>query len=119
MCRPGTDGGLWVADMYRFVIEHPKWIPPAAEVKLDMRAGDDKGRIYRIYPEGKQPRPIARLDKLDTAGLVLALDSPNGPQRDLAQQMLIWRGDKAAIEPLRKLAANSARPQTRLQALST
>ncbi len=25
--RTGPDGGLWVADMYRFVIEHPEWIP--------------------------------------------------------------------------------------------
>src|SRR4051812_7332593 len=84
-----------------------------------MRAGDDKGRIYRIYPENKQPRPVARLDKLDTAGLVAALDSPNGPQRDLVQQMLVWRGDQAAVEPLKKLAASATRPQTRLQAICT
>ena len=110
MCRTGPDGALWISDMYRFVIEHPKWIPAAAQKKLDLRAGDDKGRIYRVYPEGKQPRPIARLDKLDTAGLVAALDSPNGPQRDLAQQMLIWRNDKAAIAPLRELARQFRRP---------
>src|SRR5262245_40679794 len=119
MCRTGPDGALWVADMYRFVIEHPKWIPAAAQAKVDMRAGDDKGRIYRIYPANTKPRPIARLDKLDTAGLVAALDSPNGPQRDLAQQMLIWRGDKSAVEPLQKLAGGSKRPQARLQALCT
>jgi putative membrane-bound dehydrogenase-like protein len=116
MCRTGPDGALWVADMYRFVIEHPKWIPPAAQKKLDMRAGDDKGRIYRIFPADKQPRPIVRLDKLDTAGLVAALDSPNGTQRDLAHQMLIWRGDKEATGPLQRLAGGSKRPQTRLQA---
>ncbi len=117
MCRTGPDGALWVADMYRFVIEHPKWIPLAAQKKLDMRAGDDKGRIYRIYPEGKQPRPIARLDRLDTAALVAALDTPNGTQRDLAHQMLIWRDDKSGIEPLKKLLASGSRPQSRLQAL--
>jgi putative membrane-bound dehydrogenase-like protein len=119
MCRTGPDGALWVADMYRFVIEHPKWIPLAAQKKLDMRAGDDKGRIYRIYSEGKQPRPIARLDKLDTPALVAALDTPNGTQRDLVQQMLIWRNDKAAVGPLQKLAGGAQRPQTRLQALCT
>ncbi len=117
MCRTGPDGALWISDMYRFVIEHPKWIPLAAQNKLDLRAGDDKGRIYRVYPTGKKPRPIARLDKLDTSGLVAALDSPNGPQRDLAHQMLIWRGEKTAVEPLQKLATESKRPQTRLQAL--
>ncbi|MBW8885579.1 MAG: hypothetical protein JF612_12585, partial [Planctomycetia bacterium] len=99
------------------MIEHPKWIPLAAQKKLDMRAGDDKGRIYRIYPEGKQPRAIAQLDQLDTAGLVAALDSPNGTQRDLAHQMLLWRNDKGAIELLKKLVATCIRPQSRLQAL--
>jgi putative heme-binding domain-containing protein len=101
------------------VIEHPKWIPEAAQKKLDLRAGEDKGRIYRIYPEDKQPRPIARLDKLNTAGLVVALDSPNGPQRDLVQQMLIWRNDKACLQPLERFVTQNSRPQTRLQALCT
>jgi putative membrane-bound dehydrogenase-like protein len=119
MCRTGPDGALWVSDMYRFVVEHPKWIPEEFLKHLEVRAGEDKGRIYRIYPEGTPPRPIARLDKLDTAGLVAALDSPNGPQRDLAQQMLLWRADAAAKEPLVKLAHESSRPQARLHALCT
>lgn len=120
MVRTGPDGALYVADMYRFVIEHPKWIPLDMQKQIaDLRAGDDKGRIYRIYPANARTRPIARLDKLDTAGLVAALDSPNGPQRDLAQQMLLWRDDKSAIEPLAKLAQASPRPQARLHALCT
>src|SRR6478736_1452496 len=44
MCRTGPDGALWISDMYRFVIEHPKWIPEAAQKKVQIRAGDDKGR---------------------------------------------------------------------------
>lgn len=119
MCRTGPDGALWVSDMYRFVVEHPKWIPEEAQKQLDLRAGDDKGRIYRIYHEDRPPRPIARLDKLDTASLVAALDSANGPQRDLAQQMLVWRGDRSAIGALTLLVAKSELPQARLQALCT
>ena len=119
MVRTGPDGALYVADMYRFVIEHPKWIPLEFQKQLNLRAGDDKGRIYRIYREGAPPRPIARLDKLDTAGLVAALNAPNGPQRDLVQQMLVWRGDKGAVDPLLKLAYNAKRPVVRMQALCT
>ncbi len=120
MVRTGPDGALYVADMYRFVIEHPKWIPADMLKQIaDVRAGDDKGRIYRIYPANTKPWPIARLDKLDTAGLVAALDSPNGPQRDLAQQILLWRADKSAVEPLVKLAKEAKRPQARLHALCT
>jgi putative membrane-bound dehydrogenase-like protein len=117
--RTGPDGALWVADMYRAVIEHPEWIPKATQKKLDLRAGHDRGRIYRIYPVGSKPRALLRLDKLDTAGLVAALDSPNGWQRDTAQQMLLWRADKAAVPLLEKLAARSARPLARLHALCT
>jgi putative membrane-bound dehydrogenase-like protein len=120
MCRTGPDGALWISDMYRFVIEHPKWIPDEFQKTLDLRAGDDKGRIYRIYHESRPPRSIARLDKLDTAGLVAALDSPNGTQRDLAQQMLIWQNDRAkSVPPLMQLIMTSERPQARLHALCT
>jgi putative membrane-bound dehydrogenase-like protein len=123
-CRPttiqtGPDGALWIADMYRQVIEHPEWIPKDWQKRLDLRAGHDKGRIYRIYPVGKRPRPIPRLDRLDTAGLVAALDSPNGWQRDTAQQLLIRKHDAQALPLLEKLALASKRPTCRLQALCT
>src|SRR5205807_6534247 len=95
MLKTGPDGALWVADMYRAVIEHPEWIPDDWEARLDLRAGSDEGRIYRVYPTGKKPRPIPRLDTLDTAGLVAALDSPNGWQRDTAQRLLLHRNDGA------------------------
>ena len=52
----------------------------------------------------RRPRPIPRLDRLDTAGLVAALDSPSGWQRDTAQRLLMHKNDPAAIEPLRALA---------------
>jgi putative membrane-bound dehydrogenase-like protein len=122
MIQTGPDGALWVADMYRAVIEHPQWIPLSWQKKLDLRAGHDKGRIYRIYPVGAKPRAIPRLDKLDTAGLVAALDSPSGWQRDMAHQMLLWRGDRlrklpGAVPLLTKLARESKRPLARLHAL--
>ena len=30
MTRTGPDGALWVVDMYRYMIEHPDWLPPRA-----------------------------------------------------------------------------------------
>jgi putative membrane-bound dehydrogenase-like protein len=117
--QTGPDGALWVADMYREVIEHPEWIPKDWQKRLDLRAGHDKGRIYRVYPVGQRPRPIPRLDRLDTAGLVAALDSPNGWQRDMAQQLLIHRHDAAAVPLLETQAAENKRPLCRLHALCT
>ena len=115
----GPDGALWVADMYRQTIEHPEWIPLEMQRQLDLRAGSDMGRIYRVYPVGTRPRKIPRLDKLSTMELVQAMDSPNGWQRDMVQQMLVWRTDLSAFEPLGKLAATCSRPQSRVQALWT
>ncbi|MEX0678781.1 MAG: PVC-type heme-binding CxxCH protein [Pirellulales bacterium] len=115
----GPDGALWVADMYRQTIEHPQWIPESVQEQIDLRAGSDMGRIYRVYPIGTLVRKIPKLDKLSTAELVAAMDSPGGWQRDMVEQLLVWRNDKSAIEPLRKLAAESKRPVCRAQALWT
>jgi putative membrane-bound dehydrogenase-like protein len=117
--QTGPDGALWVACMYRQVIEHPDFIPPEVLKQVDIRGGHDKGRIYRIYPTGKRPRPIPRLDRLDTVGLVAALDSPNGWQRDMAQQLLVQRRDLSAVPLLEKQAATSGRDLCRLHALCT
>jgi len=116
--RTGPDGALWIADMYRHVIEHPQWIPNDWQRRLDLRAGHDKGRIYRVVPvTGK--RSIPRLNQLDTTGLVAALDSPNGWQRDTAQRLLIHKHDSSATNPLVKMAITAKRPLARLHALCT
>ena len=117
--RTGPDGALWIADMYRAVIEHPEWIPDDWEKQLDLRAGHDKGRIYRVLPVDATPRPLVRLDRLDTAGLVAALESPNGWQRDMAQQMLLRQADPHSVELLEKLVRLSQQPLARLHALCT
>lgn len=115
----GPDGALWIADMYRQTIEHPEWIPQEIQEQIDLRAGSDMGRIYRVYPIGVKPRKMLRLDKLTTGELVTEMDSPSGWQRDTIQQMLLWRKDSAAVVPLRRLIARTTRPITRAQALWT
>jgi putative membrane-bound dehydrogenase-like protein len=115
--RAGPDGALWVVDMYRYVIEHPRWIPPEDLARLDLRAGSTMGRIYRVFPANKGPRPVPRLDKLDTPGLVAALDSPSGWQRDMASQILLNSADPAAVAPLEEMAVKATRPEARAHAL--
>jgi putative membrane-bound dehydrogenase-like protein len=119
MMRTGPDGALYVADMYRLVLEHPEWITKDIQARLDLRAGEDKGRIYRVYPEGAALRKVPRLDKLNTAALVQAMDSPNGWQRDTAQRLLAQAKDAKAKPLLADLIRKSASPKVRLQALCT
>lgn len=117
--RTGPDGALYVADFYRFVLEHPEWIAPETLNRLDVRAGADKGRIYRIYPTGAKLRPIPNLAKLDNIALAAALDSPNGWQRDTAQRLLYERKAQDAVPTVTKLIASAQDPKVRVQALAT
>jgi putative membrane-bound dehydrogenase-like protein len=126
-CRPtmtktGPDGALWVADMYRHVIEHPEWIPLDWQARLDLRAGHDKGRLYRVFPSHAKPRSIPRLDTLSTLELVNVLNGPDaasGWTRDTVQRLLIERNDNAAVKPLEVIAQQATRPLSRVHALCT
>jgi putative membrane-bound dehydrogenase-like protein len=120
MTRTGPDGALWVVDMYRYMIEHPEWLPPEgrAELMPHYRGGEDRGRIYRIFPAGKRPPMPRTLGPLAVPQLVAALDSSNGWQRDKAQQMLVWKQDSAAV-PLLETLAGATNPFARLHALCT
>ena len=116
--RTGPDGALWIVDMYRFVIEHPRWISPDRLATLDVRAGADMGRIYRLVPEDKPLRAVPNLETMTTPELAAALDSPNGVVRDMAQRLLDHRADKAAAPALAKIVRESEHPAARAQALS-
>ena len=47
----GPDGALYLLDMQRDVIEHPDYIPAKVREKLDVRAGANRGRIWRVLPQ--------------------------------------------------------------------
>lgn len=117
--RTGPDGALWVVDMYRFLMEHPRWISPQRLSELDMRAGSDMGRLYRLKPMGKSLRRVRDLTVLSTEALIAALDTPNGTERDRVQLALFHRGVTPQASALENLAASSGLPEVRAQALST
>jgi len=117
--RPGPDGALYVVDMYRFLIEHPRWIPAARLARIDVRAGASMGRIWKLRPADQPLRTVRDLTALNTISLAAALESPNGTERDRVQVELLNRSDPAAHSILQVLATSSSLPQVRLQALST
>jgi len=119
MLKTGPDGALYVADFYRFVLEHPEWIAPETLSRLDVRAGADKGRIYRVVPSGAKLRATPDLDKLDNTALAAAIDSSSGWQRDVVQRLLYERNATDAVPTLRQLAASAINPKVRLQALAS
>ncbi|MGI9242537.1 MAG: DUF7133 domain-containing protein, partial [Verrucomicrobiales bacterium] len=73
----GPDGALYIADMYREVIEHPWSLPESIKRHLDLNSGNDRGRIYRIVPDGfEQPAPVD-YDALSSAELIARLEQPD------------------------------------------
>ncbi len=113
----GPDGALWVVDMHRYVIEHPEWIPEVWQKVLDLRAGSDRGRIYRVVSDETGTAVAPVLTGKTTAELVALLGSPNGWTRDTAHQLLLWRDDASALAPLENLLRASQEPLARLHAL--
>jgi putative membrane-bound dehydrogenase-like protein len=113
----GPDGCLYVLDFYRELIETVVSIPPEITKHLDPTSGMNRGRIYRIVPEGYKQRPIPKLSKATTEELVALLEHPNGWHRDTASRLLYQRQDRAAVAPLKKLAAESESPLGRMHSL--
>ncbi|WP_417735917.1 neutral/alkaline non-lysosomal ceramidase N-terminal domain-containing protein [Rosistilla oblonga] len=125
--RTGPDGSLWVVDMYRYVIEHSRWIPQATLAELDVYAGQSMGRIYRVRPKSDQPAaptPAASSAPFDLTGksdlqLAMLLKSSNGTVRDLAHQMLFWNSPSDPVaDQLRAIVAEAPLAASRIHALA-
>ncbi|MBV6501792.1 MAG: hypothetical protein CJBNEKGG_04311 [Prosthecobacter sp.] len=115
MARPGPDGAIYVVDMYRLVLEHPEWIPADIAKGVDLRGGEDKGRIYRLSGPGTTASEVALLKDP-----VRALRSGHRWTRDTAQRLLLERQDKAAVPALMKNVNDAELPlATRLQSAWT
>lgn len=89
----GPDGALYLIDMQRDVIEHPDYIPEKVKAKLNLRAGEDRGRIYRITPKnrkvGEEQRERNAFAKMDANNLAAQLSSGNQWTRTTAQRLIV------------------------------
>jgi putative membrane-bound dehydrogenase-like protein len=111
----GPDGALYVADMYRSVIEHPDWVPPEDRNPPNLRAGDDRGRIYRVMHRGLSRQKAPRLSQATTAELVKLLgERTEGWWQDTIYRLLLERDDPQTGKLLRELKPKSAIGQIRV-----
>ncbi len=102
------DGALHVIDVYREVIEHPLSLPAEIKQHLDLTAGRDRGRIYRLAPQGFQHRPTPNLAIATTNELVQLLQHPNAWHRETAARLLFERQDDGAVDALQKVAGQDS-----------
>jgi putative heme-binding domain-containing protein len=117
MTKTGPDGSLYIADMYRLVIEHTEWIPDDVEQYLNTREGTDRGRIYSVERNDKSRIQTPKLSETKAFDLVSYLDHENGWVRDTAQRLLIESKADDQAPALKELLKFTDNPKARVHAL--
>lgn len=120
-CMNGPDGGLYIVDLYRGIIQHKAYMTPFLRKQVVDRELDKAihlGRIYRVVSTTTKKTPVVKMSAKSSAELVEYLSDANGWRRDTAQRLLIERNDAAAIAPL-TAAVQGKSPLGRLHALWT
>ncbi|HYH56302.1 MAG TPA: dehydrogenase, partial [Anseongella sp.] len=115
----GPDGALYVVDMYRGIIQHVTYLTDYLKNEIesrDLSSPLNRGRIYKILPEGAAPGPV----RFPSGAGELAdlLDHENGWVRDKAQQLIVDRHLEESI-PYLKEKLNSGKGPGRIHALWT
>jgi len=116
------DGTLYIADMYRGIIEHRISITTYLRDQIlarKLEQGTGFGRIYRVVHDTTRRDTTTRLGDATTARLVETLSHPNGWWRNTAQRLLVERHAASAAPALMTLAERAPDPRTRLRALWT
>lgn len=92
----GPDGAIYIADFYREVIETPLSLPEDMKKVLPLKT-QDRGRIWRVRPEGKYQAARPALGKADSLELVSKLAERNAWWRVTAQRLLVERQDESKM----------------------
>ncbi len=93
----GPAGALYVADMYRKVIEHPDYLPEEVRKRTDFETGKAMGRIWRVTSGKKSAAArAAAAPALDQLARVIALGdtATADATRELAQLARECAGDR-------------------------
>jgi putative membrane-bound dehydrogenase-like protein len=116
----GPDGAMYVLDYYRMVIEHPEWMATKHHHSPDLIKGIDRGRIYRVVPDGVGgPLQGIHLGSASNQELVAELANPVIWWRRTAQRLLVDRKAVDVTADLIRLFEQSQSPQGRVHALWT
>ena len=103
-CAGGPDGAIYLADMYRGVIQHRNFMTTFLRRQVDARKLDqplDRGRIWRIVPANAARTPLPNLATAGVEQLVAMLAHAEKPVRSMARQILVERREPDAVGAVR------------------
>lgn len=119
----GPDGALYVADMYRGIIEGHIFLTTFLRNQIADRGlqhpFSGMGRIYRIVYEGRSAAAPPAVAPGNVEGWVPVLAHPNGHWRDMAQRTLVASGSQLIVPAVRRLATTLDEARVRVHALWT
>ncbi len=114
----GPDGNLYVADMYREVIEHPWSLPEPIKKLVDLDSGNDRGRMYRIVQKDYAYHPPVFPGRVTSSELFDLLDHPNGWHRDTASRLILEKKPQDTETGLHQFLKRAATPWGKIHALN-
>jgi putative membrane-bound dehydrogenase-like protein len=114
----GPEGGLYILDFYREVIETPRSLPDDMKPRLVLRS-QGRGRIWRVVANDAPANPLRMPATMTSAELVPFLASDNSWWRLTAQRLLVEKNDPSIAEVATRLARESASPAGRAHAMWT
>ncbi|MCR9016816.1 DUF7133 domain-containing protein [Aquiflexum gelatinilyticum] len=118
----GPDGAMYIADMYRGMVQHGSYVTPYLReqtLKRGLVLPVHMGRIWRIVPEDWEPSPNPKLSKESSMDLIKRLSHPDGWHRDMAQRLLVEREDASIKGDLEDLVRNGKSELGRFHGLWT
>lgn len=92
----GPEGALYVVDLHREFVDRAEELPARLQEQARLRRGADRGRIYRVVPEGFRPPAPPRLEEADLVEILRLLAHSNAWHRETAARMICQREDRAA-----------------------
>lgn len=117
----GPKGAMYLADMYRKVIDHPSYVPEEARGALDFESGKGKGKIYRITRDNFEYNNIETVFPSPSAAnadmLITALSSDDEWERNTAFRLILEKMPQEAISPLKEMVLSDALIEGKVKAI--
>ena len=117
----GPKGAMYLADMYRKVIDHPSYVPEETRGALDFESGKGKGRIYRISNENWHYTQVESIfpstAKADNETLISALSSSDEWERSTAFRLILEKASHTIVNSLKELVLSNTIDEGKVKAI--